>query len=106
MDDPYHLPWQSVLADWYELLSCELMEFPAAVILYSKFTQPTVMTEITHGRQGPALLENASSMVHVYKIPTPPPFPTVHCTVIQNPPHFLYKCTVYIYIYTAGVSPV
>jgi hypothetical protein len=48
MDGPYRLPC-------HELLSCEMLTFPAAVIYCSKYTELTVKNEITHGRQGRAL---------------------------------------------------
>jgi hypothetical protein len=45
---PYRLPWQG-------MSSCELIAIPAAVMYGNECTQPTVMTEITQGRQEPAL---------------------------------------------------
>ncbi len=46
-----------------ELPSCELLAFPAPVI--EKYTHPSVITDITNGRKGLALLVN-SSLVEAY----------------------------------------
>ncbi len=35
------------------------------LLLYNKHTQPTVMTEITHGRQGPAFYVDSSLVLGV-----------------------------------------
>ncbi len=41
--------------EWQQLPSCELITFSADV-MYSKYTQRSVMTAVMNGRQGPALL--------------------------------------------------